>query len=151
MFHQETRLSADAVGQAISICNLVEQACSIVLPNCKALPYGSLISGFGSCKSDLDICILTECTIEDENFISGGYLNIGGVDYSFCNEKAKSSLPDAAAVDVDLQLLAHTISMHVPGALRVRPIKTAKCPVIKFYYAPANKECDVTINNRQVF
>lgn len=125
----------------------MEQACSLVLPNCKALPYGSLISGFGSYKSDLDICILSECTIEDEKFISGGYLNIGGVAYSFYNEKTKSSPPDTTA-DVDLQLVAHTISMHVPGALRVRHIKTAKCPVIKFYYAPANKECDVTINNR---
>jgi len=150
IFHQETRLSVDGVAQAISICNLVEQACSLVIPNCKALPYGSLISEFGSYKSDLDICILSECTAEDENFISGGYLNIGGVGYSFCNEKTKSSLSDATA-DVDLQLLAHTISIHVPGALRVRPIKTAKCPVIKFYYAPANKECDVTINNRQVY
>ena len=151
MFYEETRLSGEAVEKAISICNLIEQACSLVIPNCKALPYGSLISGFGSYKSDLDICILTECTKEDEDFISGGYLNIGGVAYSFynINEKAKSYFSDATA-DVDLQLLANTISMHVPGALRVRHIKTAKCPVIKFFYAPANKECDVTINNRQV-
>lgn len=135
------------MAQAISICNLVEQACSLVVPNCKALPYGSLINGFGSYKSDLDICILTECMTEDENFVSGGYLNIGDVNYSFCNDRTRS-LPSATTDDIDLQLLAHTISMHVPGALRVRPIKTAKCPVIKFYYAPANKECDVTINNR---
>ena len=125
----------------------MEQACSLVVPNCKALPYGSLISEFGSYKSDLDICILSECTREDEDFISGGYLDIGGVEYSFCNEKTRSASPDPAA-DIDIQLLAHTISMHVPGALRVRHIKTAKCPVIKFYYAPADKECDVTINNR---
>lgn len=128
----------------------MEQACSLVVPNCKALPYGSLISEFGSYKSDLDICILSECTREDEDFISGGYLDIGGVVYSFCNEKTRSTSPDPAA-DIDMQLLAHTISMHVPGALRVRHIKTAKCPVIKFYYAPADKECDVTINNRSVF
>ena len=138
------------MAQAISICNLVEQACSLVVPNCKAVPYGSLISEFGSYKSDLDICILSECTREDEDFISGGYLNIGGVPYSFNNVKTRPS-PDGAADDIDLQLLAHTISMHVPGALRVRHIKIAKCPVIKFYYSPANKECDVTINNRQVF
>ena len=125
----------------------MEQACSLVVPNCKALPYGSLISEFGSYKSDLDICILSECTREDEDFISRGYLDIGGVEYSFCNEKTRSASPDPAA-DIDMQLLAHTISMHVPGALRVRHIKTAKCPVIKFYYAPADKECDVTINNR---
>ena len=138
------------MAQAVSICNLVEQACSLVIPNCKALPYGSLISGFGSYKSDLDICVLSECTKEDEDFISGGYLNIEGVAYSFNNEKTKSYLSDATA-DVDLQLLANAISVHVPGALRVRHIKTAKCPVIKFYYAPTNKECDITINNRQVF
>ena len=120
------------------------------MPDCKALPYGSMISGFGSYKSDLDICILSECTKEDEDFISSAcYLNIGGITYSFCSEKAKSYFSNATA-DIDLQLLADTISIHVPGALRVRPIKTAKCPVIKFYYAPANKECDITINNRQV-
>ena len=127
----------------------MEQACSLVIPDCKALPYGSLISGFGSYKSDLDICILSECTKEDEDFISTEYLNIGGVTYSFCNEKSKSCFSEATG-DIDLQLLADTISIHVPGALRVRPIKTAKCPVIKFYYAPANKECDITVNNRQV-
>ena len=125
----------------------MEQACSLVIPNCKALPYGSLISEFGTHKSDIDICILSECTREDEDFISGGYLNIGGAVYSFCNEKTRCASPDPTT-DVDIQLLAHTISMHVPGALRVRHIKTAKCPVIKFYYAPGDKECDVTINNR---
>jgi len=123
---------------------MVEQACRLVVPHCKVIPYGSLVTGFGSHKSDLDMCLLTEFTKEDEKLLSMGYLDFLSKD----NLVDHSVMLQSASVNLDVQLLASTISMKMPGAVRVRHIRTAKCPVIKFYYAPAEKECDVTINNR---
>ena len=141
-----TRLSPEGAAQSISICNMVEQACRLVVPHCKVIPYGSLVTGFGSHKSDLDMCLLTEFTKEDEQLLTAGYLNFTTSE-NYKLEGHASSLQSASAA-LDLQLLASTIGMKVPGAVRVRHIKTAKCPVIKFYYTLAEKECDVTINNR---
>ena len=144
MFSKATQLSPDGVALSIAICNMVEQACRLAVPHCKVIPYGSLVTGFGSHKSDLDMCLLTEFTKEDEKLLSIGYLDF----LSKENLVDHSVTSQSASVDLDLQLLASIISMKVPGAVRVRHIRTAKCPVIKFYYSPAEKECDVTINNR---
>ena len=144
MFSEVTHLSPDGVVHSITICNMVEQACRLVVPHCKVIPYGSLVTGFGSHKSDLDMCLLTEFTKEDEKLLSMGYLDFLSKD----NLVDHSVMLQSASVNLDVQLLASTISMKMPGAVRVRHIRTAKCPVIKFYYAPAEKECDVTINNR---
>ena len=148
MFSEATHLSPDGVAQSLSICNMVEQACKLVVPCCKVIPYGSLITRFGSHKSDLDMCLLTKFTKEDEKLLSLKYLNFVNNDNQCAKLVEHVVMSQSASADLDLQLLASTVSMKLPGAMRVRHIRTAKCPVIKFYYAPAEKECDVTIDNR---
>lgn len=101
------------------------------------LPFGSSVNGFDSHCCDLDLLLDLEAT---KSLPSDG------------SDAADSILsdvhPGSAPPEELLDLVASVLRRCVPGVTRVRPVPTARRPVVKFCHKQSGLLGDISIDNR---
>lgn len=119
------------------LLTLFQEVFSEFFPGCAVLPFGSSVNGFDSHCCDLDLLLDLEAT---KSLPSDG------------SDAADSILsdvhPGSAPPEELLDLVASVLRRCVPGVTRVRPVPTARQPVVKFCHKQSGLLGDISIDNR---
>ena len=113
------------------ICDLLQEVFKEAFPQVQVVPFGSTVTGLGWRGSDLDVCLLTD----SPEMLSGGVAGASHV---------------TEVANQEYSFIIDVLRRLTPGCVRVIPVLSAKCPLIRFTHQPSGLACDLTINNRYV-
>ncbi|XP_065052876.1 speckle targeted PIP5K1A-regulated poly(A) polymerase-like isoform X1 [Rhopilema esculentum] len=123
------------------ICELLQEVFKEVYADCDILPFGSTVSKLGCKGCDLDITLVTKDL--------GGYVHKNTCSQSICcSGDDAGSVGSTTAIDNDISEVCQILRKFVPGCKDVFALKSAHCPVIKFFHKNSSLHCDLSINNR---
>ncbi|PNF30107.1 hypothetical protein B7P43_G03142 [Cryptotermes secundus] len=104
------------------VCQFLETLFSAVFPGCKAISFGSRLSGLALSDSDLDI-----------------FLDTGGM-YNGRSRQG-SDIQELIVSAAESTLLAD------PECCNVEGVPSARTPIIKFFHTPSGTQCDVAFRH----
>ncbi|KDR09603.1 uncharacterized protein LOC110838598 [Zootermopsis nevadensis] len=104
------------------VCLFLEESCTEIFPGCKAIPFGSRVSGLALHDSDLDVFL-------DTGDMYGGKQN------------QESAIQELIVSSTGNRLINH------PECCNVQEIRNARTPIVKFFYKPIETQCDVAFSH----
>lgn len=132
---EELGLTADDLQLRKLVCDLLQEVFKEVYPNVQVVPFGSTVTGLGWKGCDLDVCLVTDPLLSSET--------------SKCSSQdANELIHTEKEGHQDYSLVTDVLRSFAPGCVRVIPVLSAKCPLIKFTHQPSGLACDLSINNR---
>jgi hypothetical protein len=106
----------------IEVCQFVERLFYKVYKGCRAIPFGSRVSGLASSDSDLDV------------FLDTGSMYSG-------KHRQESAIQELIVSDVKNTLLDH------PECCSVEGVPNARTPIVRFFHKPSLTRCDLAFRH----
>ncbi|XP_069686366.1 uncharacterized protein [Periplaneta americana] len=108
--------------QSRKVCQFLEATFASLFPGCKALPFGSRVSGLAFPDSDMDI-----------------FLDTGGM-YDGRQRQ------EAVVQELIVQVIENALK-DLPDCENIEAVPKARTPIVRFYHKPSRMQCDLAFRH----
>ena len=140
-------LDANQLELRHKLCKLLEAIFKEVYPDCSVAAFGSTASHLGRRGCDLDLTLISEEFGEYQHCRQRSNEDFDAIEESSSTSTGHASSASLRS-DKDISEVCEILRKFAPGCKNVFPLKTARCPVIKFEHKDSGLSCDLSLNNR---
>ncbi len=151
-----TAMTQDTIRGILSLSSYLGARLKALFPHSLLLPFGSLVTGLGTLTSDADLCLLMEPQythlLAPDAYYPPNVLALSQQPLSEPPSPTDSigsthSTPERPIKSQDALKVMASLVRSTAGCERVFTIRSARCPIVRFYHRPSSLHVDLSLDN----